>query len=162
MASFLLENCTLDTISGLWNSQSTSIPLPIMNLIPTLYIFFFFLLRLFKSAGCFSQSATMLSNNLCLPFGVVKDWVSSNLCDFGTVSTEIHRAEPLSHKQAGVIIDSLHGGALIKIAFLVTAQASRRRRAGLKWKFPELVWDFSHIMALRWKILLIQHPRYLV
>lgn len=74
----------------------------------------------------------MLSNNLCLPFGVVKDKLSSNLCDFGTVSPEIHRTEPLSHKQAGVIIDSLHGGALIKITFLVTVRASRR----LEMKIP--------------------------
>lgn len=133
MASFLLAGklhvCSADT-APLWKPQSTSIPPPIMNLIPSLYIYF--LLRLFKMARCFSHSATVLSNNLCLPFGVVRDKLSSNLCDFGAVSPEIHRTEPLSHKQAGVIIDFLHGGALIKITFLVTVQASRR----LEMKIP--------------------------
>lgn len=135
MVSFLLENCTFDTISR------HNIPLEFTeHFHPSAdhefnansVYFLFLLLRLFKSAGCFSQSATALSNNPCLPFGVVKDKLSSNLCDFGTVSPEIHRTEPLSHKQAGVIIDSLHGGALIKITFLVTVQASRR----LEMKIP--------------------------
>lgn len=112
---------SVDT-APLWNSQSTSIPLLIMNL-----IMFFFCCVYSKALDVsHTRQQCYLIISACRRVGVVKDKLSSNLCDFGTVSPEIHRTEPLSHKQARVIIDSLHGGALIKITFLVTVQASHR------------------------------------